>query len=805
MLSKPRELLMLGALLHDIGKISQRANNNPKSDSHLRFGFNFLKDKITFDFEKETEILLRFPLAHHGLQKYKELDNEKNTYIEENFDEIKLLYKIVEKADKLSAGERISEDETLYKEVDDANIKTPLKSIISKVNIPFRQKLDLNENSNVYYSIDEINYSSIVPKKRDEIISKNQENLIQNYKIIENKIKNSLILIKEQDFKKYYSKVETILLKYTKLIPSSTYNTEPDISFYDHSKTTSAIAISIYDYLKEEKNITKLNEGEKIFYENQPYFILLRAELSGIQKYIYYTFDATKTIKGSAKRLRAKSFKLILLLDSISNKIIDDLNLSTSNILLNGGGSFEILLPNTKKVKEYLEKIENEIQYLIKNQFGNQLYLTMVWKECTSEDLSANKNSYSSYKNTRAELAKLLQQKKNQPFHKIINSEFFNTSTEKVFLSNIKIEELCSSCGLKEKKINNKDGEDENELCADCYKEQEFGAELLKHDSIYRNYEEGIKIGFHYYSFNPLNSDYFEISLHGKKEYKDLSIIPDQILFVGNFAYQDENKIAEFEKLAQGKGVQRIGIIKGDVDYLGEIFIRGLSNEEYTISRVNTLSTMLNLFFAYKINEIVKETKSYILYSGGDDFVIISNWADSFYLINNINKEFKKYCSFNPSFTISTGNFIVKPKFPLIRAVKYSEELLEKSKHNYERKENEIRYDKDSVTIFGCTTKTSEYEKQVNFAEYLMSIKKEISSGTIYTIIREWNNSFSCIKSNTEKKTIKKHVPIIYYMFSRNIENKKIREELLQKLFIENLFDDAIIASSYVNLLNREN
>lgn len=66
-----------------------------------------------------------------------------------------------------------------------------------------------------------------------------------------------------------------------------------------------------------------------------------------------------------------------------------------------------------------------------------------------------------------------------------------------------------------------------------------------------------------------------------------------------------------FEELADSsEGIKRIGVLRADVDNLGQTFVSGFENTEnnnryVTISRTATLSRQLSLFFKLHINQIL--------------------------------------------------------------------------------------------------------------------------------------------------------------------------------------------------------
>ena len=101
-------------------------------------------------------------------------------------------------------------------------------------------------------------------------------------------------------------------------------------------------------------------------------------------------------------------------------------------------------------------------------------------------------------------------------------------------------------------------------------------------------------------------------------------------LWVGDYATEDT-----FEGFAQkAEGIERIGVLRADVDNLGTTFVYGFqrpdgSHKYVTLSRTATLSRQLSLFFKCYINSLLREGEAgifagkgkrnaAIVYSGGD-------------------------------------------------------------------------------------------------------------------------------------------------------------------------------------------
>ncbi len=110
-------------------------------------------------------------------------------------------------------------------------------------------------------------------------------------------------------------------------------------------------------------------------------------------------------------------------------------------------------------------------------------------------------------------------------------------------------------------------------------------------------------------------------------------------LYIGNYNFKNkQSDLISFEDLIEKtEGIKRIGVLRCDIDNLGQAFINGFG--EYSdIFRTSSLSRHISLFFKYYINFICKseigfdnfnlyndkiyfnkEKRIVIVYSGGDD------------------------------------------------------------------------------------------------------------------------------------------------------------------------------------------
>ena len=661
--------LVIGALLHDIGKVIYRQGDKRR---HSLSGYEYLKESAHIT---DNDILESVKF-HHG----KELMNA--SIADNSFAYITYI------ADNIaSAADRRKKDDSEI----GFDINVPLESVFNILN---------GNNKKYHYKKDILNTESInFPTDEEEKFDE------YFYKKIKENITDNLSGIYYSD--EYINSLLQILEANLTYIPSSTAVDElADISLYDHLKITAAISSCIYEYLCEnqiENYRQELFENSKEFYEKKV-FLMYSIDISGIQKFIY-----TIHSEGALKMLRARSFYLEIMMESVIDNLSERLGLSRANLIYSGGGHCYILLSNTEKTKSILEEFEKELNLWLLHNFDISLYVAGGYSECSAQDLKNNPSG--SYKEIYRNLNNMISRKKAKRYGK----------QELLYLNS-------ASGGIhdRECKICKRTGNlnDENE-CFICASIASMSKNILYTDFFTITSKEeknSVPLPFGCY----LVAD-DEISLKKRMEKDDYyirSYSKNKLfsgrhlttkLWVGNYTTGET-----FEELAKkSEGVRRIGIIRADIDNLGKAFVSGFENDAskdryVTISRTATLSRHLSLFFKCYINNIlsnpeytVDNTKktvrnATIVYSGGDDLFIVGSWNDIVEIAVDINNQFEKYTE--GTLTLSAGIGIYHAGFPIKVSADEVADLEEESK----------RYPKKNAVTFlpdGCTHEVKEENK----------------------------------------------------------------------------------------------
>lgn len=743
------ERVALGGLLHDIGKVLNRCDSYLKkvekgNHPYLSEWFiNYLDEKGVLKFDEKLKEIVKKHHENTGM------DTEINVSSIKDDVELKKLALIVARADNYSSMER-DEDEKR----NDYKTKQ-LNSIFSRVDIG---NGSVDKEAYRLRELDEKNiFSETETKNSQEELS----NLIESFlKEIEK--------IKTEDFTTFYNRIMELLKKYLWCIPSDTQKEIADISLYDHLKTTSAIAVASYNYHCEDSLIfskvtqVAIKDGKK-----SQHFLLIGGDISGIQNYIY----SLKKSEKIAKRLRGRSFFIKLLSQLASYRVIEELNLTQSNIVISNSGKFFIVAQNTDETIKKLERLREQINTELYSEYEAELFLNLQWIGLKGEELGVK------FSEKYRELIQKLELTKGKIFEDeikrtpIFENELYGNS-EKV--------ELCKICGkfLKLKS--------ENGGCERCNLDEEIGGKLpkLKRIAIYKSEKMRGKICCFGYRIELLSDkETIEETPYLVVDYKgdldgDYPVITD---YYGGFIPMKDGEIMTFSEIAKESTVENLGVLKGDVDNLGLIMNLGLQieieiekesdsdGETYrnvtSISRVATISRMLDMFFSNWIPAQLKsEQKSlgshYIVYSGGDDFMIVGAWDKLLKFGKIIQENFKEYVGNNPNFTISMGLALSKANEPIYYSSEKAKELESLVKES----------GKNGIALFNSYIPWNRYKEVFELGDYLIDLMNEelISQSFIYRLLEYTGLAEEYLKDRSRSKNLI-YISNFEYDVKRNI------------------------------------
>lgn len=724
---KEKEILIKGALLHDIGKVCYRAMK--KRINHSKLGGDFLEQYLKQN--EEAERLLNCVRYHH-----------KDYLQKANLDKNDLAY-IVYEADNIASGMDRRENEGEEKGFDP---KLNLDSIFSVFYSD--KKIQVANKYPLIYK--DINKAFNYPRK-DISLATNS-----NYETLLNKIKSHFIT---KDINQIsINQLLQIIEEGFSYVPSSTNRAEVcDISLYVHSKITSAVASCMKLYFDEQQiqDYKKycFNSGSKIF-RNEKIYLLVSGDISGIQDFIY-----TIPSKGALKTLRGRSLYIDLLLEEFIDEYLEQIGLSRANVLYSGGGHFYILAPNIEDTKKAIDKLQAKMNRWLMENIGINLYLSIGTAECSANNLmkSEAQGNLFAIVNKKLKDDKTIRYSKDEDFLEYI----FNVEKEE---DTAKKE--CNICHNLVDKLwkYNSDEEIACEFCLNLYK---LGQDILTQDLVFVISEEkidgGIKIfgkdrDLYMYAVNIEDIDMFKgkiLRIYSKNNLleNDLAVR----LYLADYSAKNENdEVMTFDDLAKSscktdKGIKRLGVLRLDIDDLGIAFSSGFVSDKdkiednlryATLSRYADLSKDISMFFKVAINKICAgdltggvdfEEKAFnifgiakapkrkvnIIYAGGDDLFLVGAWDEVLEVAIDINRAFKQFT--NGKLTLSAGMAMFSPTYPISKMAEIAGLLAQMSKN---------KKDKNSIALFGMETNLKangqlECKHIYTWADFEMKVCKE--------------------------------------------------------------------------------
>ncbi|WMT49746.1 MAG: type III-A CRISPR-associated protein Cas10/Csm1 [Thermoplasmatales archaeon] len=777
---KDEEVLVLASLLHDIGKVKVRHDNNK---NHAEHGYDMLMEiaesSPNKDFMKRVADLVKY---HHT--------KPENTGLA---DKDKELLRILKDADcKSAAHERDDRDAPVQK---DGPYLDKMSTYLS-----LKDLKQTKPNRTHFYVQSEQDMLKILEGKSGN----------SGYKQLDEDIVKEIKQLNGDRFSQYIGSINSVLRNKTSFLPSAFYYSNPNIPLYDHLKISGALAICIYRSMKSENSK----------------FMLIRTDMSGIQDYIFKYFRSEQADEKGTRRIRGRSLRVSLTTRVIVQYIVDELNLYDLNVVwLNSDGSL-IIAPYSDENEQKLKEIRKNVgQYFIDHDrgitcaiewnVGDYDIIPAVKKDQNNEneDLETEDSNFRIFMD---ELMGKVNMVKRRSYYEQISSGLQDFFVEKEI-------KPCWSCGLNN---GNNDGK-----CDECIREEEIGLYIVKKfDSIIlqRNdlgqYEGDLNFGFgnYVYSFSfmkpmgDLKSGRILYINNYPEHLKDFQI-PWEIFMIGNYAPTKEegkgglltindmlkiNKEKEKTNSIQGTengnissneedlkvgGVASprkssyLGIFKADIDNMGTLISSGFPR--LTLPSYACLSRQITTFFTVKVNQIASTQRIYLVYSGGDDISALGPIDKVIEFSRILNSEFRKWME-NDEITFSAGIATTHAKFPLRRGIDLAEEELAKSKSNIY---NGIV--KNSITVFETTMNWEVFEEMTKFKEQMQmkitGVDSNVGKNFLQRLLKmDENNPYKGGSLKGKDLNFPDHT--VYYYLQRNwrgndAERMEFMKEIVKK------------------------
>jgi CRISPR-associated protein Csm1 len=577
---------------------------------------------------------------------------------------------------------------------------------------------------------------------------------------------------------------DSLWLAHTQAIPAATaFNIKPEVSLYDHARTTAALAVALWRW---HAGRNRADEGaaralrDRSDYAEQK-FLLVQGDFFGIQNFVFATGGETR--KQAAKLLRGRSFQVALFTELAGLRVLDELALPPTSQVLNAAGKFLIVAPNTDEVRAALTALRKEFDRWFLEQTFGLAGMGLAWQEASCSDFLRGKQGQPSpYADLMGRLRQSLDRAKHGRFDicgqgaRVFARDFPHGICEYngwLPADRSRIDDDPASCAISRDQI--KIGESLLRfdrllvLRQDDAPQLRVGSNLTKLDLDVFGYTvaftehedasgafgdlargQALRRCWDFSLADPLDaggmillwSGYARRFISGYVPHtstEDAAAHRERYLGVEQEEFPEQGELKTLDMIAcedremdadgDWVGITALGVLKGDVDNLGEMFRIGLGNP--TFAKTAALSRQLNGFFAIYLPWLLarKFSNVYTVFAGGDDFFLIGPWRTTQKLAAKMQEEFTRYAAGNCEIHFSAGIVTQKPGAPIAALAELAEAGLAAAKGHE---------GKNAVTCFDETVPWKDWPALEEALQRLEELKVEgaLSSGYIYRLLR---------------------------------------------------------------------
>ncbi len=494
--------------------------------------------------------------------------------------------------------------------------------------------------------------------------------------------------------------------------------------------------------------------------DDQTPLALVLGDLSGIQRYLFAA--SHHGAGGVAKRLRARSFCLSMLLEAAALHLQVLLGSPMASIIMNAGGRFLLLTPGHPAALARIEQGAADLSNWMLQRYRGEVAVNLAWHVFPAARLAE-------FGTVLTECEAAMARAKARPLGQALQAG--QRWQEELFVQEAPPAgwSTCQACH-RETAPGDPDGE---RICATCRAQEALGRRLPRARSaaIYRGPAPAGSVhllgDLHLAVFPDRPPDHprplacftlrgespRELPGRATRRYlaNHIPLAPaDLDAFCGDChicqqAGRPKPAAGDplyFDCLAnQADGRPLLGYFKADVDLLGSLFCFGFQSEtgaqRVTPAQITALSRFLDLFFAGHVTQLLAERfpLCYSVFAGGDDLFLVGPWDQIVKAAQVIQADFHRYTAGNPSVTLSAGTVAVSPRLPLSRAAEWAEAALKAAKDEPAPGRTEGR---NQFTLFGETVPWPQVPSLLGHAgrlgEWLCN--RQVGSGFVYRLLQ---------------------------------------------------------------------
>jgi len=561
---------------------------------------------------------------------------------------------------------------------------------------------------------------------------------------------------------------DSLWLSCTHAIPAATaFGVKPEVSLYDHSRTTAALAVALWRWhhatgATDDAAASRLARREDF---GEQKFLLVQGDFFGIQDFIFSSGGDNR--KHLAKLLRGRSFQISLFTEMAALRILDVLALPPTSVVTNAAGKFLLVAPNTEDVRSRLAELRAEMDaWFLDHAFG-MAGIGLAWTSASASDFLRKTSSSGGtpFQNLMKTLRAALERAKYQRFALCERGGRVYTDVDfphGVCSYNDRWPADDSKEGIRSSALSRdqiKIGESLLALdrllvvTADARSELRQGAELRVLETNLFGYTLAFtgseastgKFGQLAHQRQLRRCWDFSLPTTGEAEQTQWNGLARRFIsgYVPRVSPSDRSPIGQgkyaaivsdelphagdLKTLDRWRGVAALGVLKGDIDNLGQIF--GLGLQQPTFAKMAALSRQVSSFFTLYLPWLLAKEfpEIYTVFAGGDDFFLIGSWRNVQKLAHRLKGEFASYVARNSTIHFSAGIATQKPGAPISALAELAEEALDAAKrHN----------GKNAVSCFGETVAWHNWDKIEQGLTNLNELSDDarLSRGFVYSL-----------------------------------------------------------------------
>jgi CRISPR-associated protein Csm1 len=582
---------------------------------------------------------------------------------------------------------------------------------------------------------------------------------------------------------------DSLWLSAAHAIPSATaFGVRPEVSLYDHSRTTAALAAALWRW-HEHAGATGDAAADALRRRTDwdtPKLLLVQGDFFGIQDFIFAAGGQTR--KGAAKLLRGRSMQVSLFTEVAALRVMEALGLPPTSQVINAAGKFLLVAPNTLQARETLETVRTELRDWFERESFGLAGIGLAWEPAACNDFlrrQGERDERTPFSRLLLRLHASLDREKHRRFDlarrggQVFDVDFGLGPCD--WNGRLPADQLetrggqgLASCALSRDQIRIGEvivqGLDRLLVVSDGARSElhesaalrvlevplfghavvftrgedvtgRFGA-LAASGALRRCWDFSAPAADDAQGTAPLFAGYARRFVSGyvpRVEAGEAALAQRYDGIVPDDERPAPGELETLDMLAcddrapdsqgQWRGVAALGVLKGDVDDLGELFRTGLRQPSF--AKWASLSRQVNAFFAIHLPwRLARDyPKVYTVFAGGDDFFLIGPWRSLQRLAAQLREDFRRYVAGNPSIHFSVGLCTLKAGAPIPSLAEAAEEALGQAK---------ARGGKDAVTCFGQTVGWGDWSALESAGRRLGELRDrlDLSTGYVYALLQ---------------------------------------------------------------------